>query len=180
VKKIFYLMAFLFYSTHSLAAVVKIKNFREIYSSLATMMNMNESNQTLKDAFVLVKDRLPKTGSAQEFSSPTLMALTELSGTFCRETISKEEKLGYGERTLFSDINFDRGPIQFSSYLSDVLSKKLSRIFWQREIRPEESVVIENLIFSSIGKNLTNPAETEKIVQVVCTAFTSSLAFITK
>lgn len=159
---------------------VRLKNFREIYYSLAALTNIDENDADMKTVFSLVKDRLPRAGSPQEFNSPSLMALTELSGAFCQKAVQREKVLTPGERTLFSDINFARGPVQFSSYLGEVLSKRMSRIFWQREVKAEEIAMIEQLIFETAKEDTVSLVETEKVLQSVCTTFASSLAFATK
>lgn len=164
----------------STSSSVRIKNFREIYYSLSALTNIDENDADLKVVYNIVKDRLPRTGSPLEFNSPSLMALTELSGAFCQKAVQKEKTLSPGERTLFPDVNFQRGPVQFSSYLSEVVSKRLARIFWQREAKASEIRLIEQLILETAKENMAALVETEKVLQSVCTNVASSLAFVTK
>lgn len=181
--KTFFISIILLAATTSVAAVnsgVRLKNFREIYYSLAALTTIDENDADMKTVFNLVKDRLPRAGSPQEFNSPSLMALTELSGAFCQKAVQKEKRMSPGERTLFPDVNFQRGPVQFSSYLSEVIAKRLSRIFWQREAKASEIAMIEQLILETAKDDMSTLTETEKVLQSVCTNFASSLAFATK
>ena len=159
---------------------VRLKNFREIYYSLTAVTQIDENDADLKLAFSLVKDRLPRTGSPLEFGSPSLMALTEFSATVCGKVISREKSQNPGERILFQDINFSRGPVQFSSYLVEVVTQRLARIFWQREIKPNEIALFEKQVFDFSKDDMVSVPETEKTVLSLCTNFASSLAFVTK
>lgn len=159
--------------------VLKLKNYREIYASYQGIMNVDGRDTELTDLYRLDKDRLPQTGSPQEFSSPTVLALTELGGAFCKKAIDAEKVVPLGERTLFSRIDFERGPEQFTGYLQEALFEDLSQAFWGRDIKDSEKIVLSKIMTDTLA-DLQSTTETEKVLEVVCTTYASSLAFVTK
>lgn len=177
----FVLFAALFSSQVLLAgSTVKIKNFREIYSSYSNLMSVPANDPDLSKLFNDLKDRLPKNGTAQELNSPAVTALIELSATFCQKAIDVEKRMSFGERTLFRDIDFNKPLKQVSDYSVETTARNFSHSFWQREIKADEIREIQKLV-SEIGKNkMDSVPDTTKAMKALCINFSTSLAFLVK
>lgn len=157
---------------------VRIKNFREIFSSYKDLMG-NGDAADIQELYRLNKDRLPRLGIPQEFSSSTVLAMTELGGAFCNKVVQKEKTLSVGERVLFSDIDFARGPSQFSTFLINKMSEQMSNLFWMRSARDSEKAAVGKMI-QEAGRDDDSVAQTEKVLQLICTTYATSLSFLTK
>ncbi len=159
---------------------VRLKNGLEVFYSYEAITAIDGSDAELKELFKLNQDRLPRNGLAQELSSPVILSLTELAGGFCKKSVTKEKTLSIGERQLFSDIDFDRGAVQFSSYLAEKIADDFALMFWGREIQKSEKDLVTQLI-ASVGKDdSASPASTERVLLFLCTYYGSSLAFLVK
>lgn len=160
---------------------IRIKNFREIYSSYSSITGVEENDSDLQTIFNLVKDRLPKFGIPQEFSNNTVLAMTELSGHFCKKAITREENQTYGERLMFSDIDFTRGPSQFSDYLTGKVGQHLARMFWLRDLKDKELAAINTIITKATSVESEDSIDgTKKVLQILCATYASSMAFLVK
>ncbi|MDZ4660487.1 MAG: hypothetical protein SGJ18_02590 [Pseudomonadota bacterium] len=159
---------------------IRLKNFREIYASYESVTRVDGKDGTLQEIFRLSKERLPRNGTADELNSPAVLAMTELSGAFCKKAIDREKILTKGERILFLDIDFELGPIQFSDYLVERISNHLSRLFWNRDINPQEATVMVKLVSEAGAANQYSKIETENVLHILCTTYATSLAFLVK
>ena len=159
---------------------VLIKNFREIYSSYESIMQIDGKDRELQELYALNKSRLPKYGLPSEMNNAVVLATTELSGGFCKKAIDKEKTLEIGQRVLYKRIDFARGPIQFQSFIKEKLINELAMLFWLREAKPEEMSSLSASI-DRLGEEAPNDlAQTENVLQVLCTGFGTSLAFLVK
>lgn len=162
------------------ATPLRIKNFREIFASYEAITGADEGDTELLELFKLTKDRLPRAGVPQEFGSPVVLGMTELAGGFCKKAIAREKAQSYGERLLFSDIDFARGTNQFSDFLVGKLADQLAISFWQREAKVSEKMALSKMISDLSTGDPMAVVETEELLQVVCTTFGTSLAFLVK
>jgi hypothetical protein len=176
----FALFASLILAPQAQSASLRLKNFREIYAAYQSVLNVSASDADVSAVYALVRDRLPKTGQAQEFSSSVVLATTELGGAFCKKAITLEKAMPFGERNLFYNIDFDYGPFQLSGYETEVLAKNLANAFWQRDLTQDERKVIYKLVDTASNEDLTSPEATEVVLRSICTTFATSLAFLTK
>ncbi len=182
-KKItFYAIVFFLYGimVGNAGDPVRIKNFREIYSSYASITGVDINDLDIQAAFGNIKDRLPKYGIPQELSNNTVLAMIELSGYFCKKAIEREENQTYGERLLFSDIDFTRGSEQFSNFLVSKLSQQFSTMFWLRDVRQKEVEAMITLVAKSSVADEDSIDATKQILQMICASYASSMAFIVK
>ena len=179
--KIFFLgIAFALGSAATADNPVRLKNFREIYASLVTVTGVDGRDAELTELFRVNVDRLPKVGEAGELSSNVVLAATELSGAFCKKALDREKALPRGERNLFGQVDLNRGPRQFTNYLKGRITEQYAQAFWLRAPSATEKEVLSQLI-DRLRTNVTDSAdETEKLLQVFCVSFGSSLAFLTK
>lgn len=185
---VFLLMSF--FATNTFAAIaagafaakdpVLLKNFREIYASYVNITGVNGRDKDIADVYRLVVDRLPKAGTPDELSSAVILAATEVSGMFCKKAIDSEKAVSHGERILFGDIDFARGPSQFTDYLKSVVNDHLALAFWQRNANAAEKQALSKVITDASKGSAETGAETEKVMHVLCTAYATSLAFLAK
>lgn len=176
-----YLIPLLTLATSAFAAdPVQLKNGREIFASYSTITGVSEKDTELRELFRLNADRLPKRGAPEELSNGVIMATTELGGTFCKKTIARESALPVGQRMLFTDVNFKRGPSQFGDYATRQIINRLGLAFWQRDVTEDEAMSIAKTMALATDKKADTQEETAKVLQVVCTTYATSLAFLAK
>jgi len=157
-----------------------LKNFREIYASYAAITNIDPKSPDLLELYKANKDRLPASGLPSELSSPVVLALTELSGAFCKKALDREKALKPGERILFPNVNFKVGPSQFQKFRKTEISQHLAQLFWQREATDKELNSLSKHIDRLGSSQPYNPAETEQLLHILCTTYGTSLAFLVK
>lgn len=180
-KVIFYSVVFFLYGVMigNAGNPIRIKNFREIYSSYSNITGVDKNDGDLQNAFGNIKDRLPKYGIPQEFSNNTVLAMIELSGHFCQKAIAREENQTYGERLMFSDIDFTRGPSQFSDFLVSRVGQQLASMFWLRDIKQKEIEAMISLVAKSANGD-DSIAALKNLLQIICASYASSMAFLVK
>ncbi|OQW52129.1 MAG: hypothetical protein A4S09_08955 [Proteobacteria bacterium SG_bin7] len=181
-KTIFYSVVFFLYGimTGNAGDPVRIKNFREIYSSYASITGVGADDVEIQLVFNNIKDRLPKYGIPQEFNNNTVLAMIELSGYFCKKAIAREENQTHGERLIFSDIDFTRGPSQFSDFLISRISQRLAVMFWLRDVKQKEIEVMNSLFAKSTSAQDDSIDALKNILQIMCANYASSMAFLVK
>lgn len=163
------------------ADTVRLKNARELYAAYEATTGIDGRQADLAELYRLNMDRLPKYGLPEELSSSTVLAATEISGAYCKKAIDREKVLPEGERMLFADIDFTQGPSQFTSFLRETAIDRLAIMFWQRNATEAEIASLsETILSASMDGSKDLPAETEKVLQVLCTTVGTSLAFLTK
>ena len=167
-------------SAHAGKDRILLKNFRELYASYETVMGVDGRDAELQELLKLNIDRLPKYGVVEEMNSPVVLAATEISGAFCKKAITREKAVSHCERILFADADFTRGPKQFSSVIKVAMIENLANLFWQRNSTEAETQVLSEIITkASVGSDET-PADTERVLQVLCSSFATSLNFLVK
>jgi hypothetical protein len=171
--------ATLSFAAHA-ADPVLLKSGREIFASYVAITGLDANDQTLRDIYRLNIDRLPKTGAPEELSNTVIMGTTELGGIFCKQTLDREKTLPRGQRQLFADVNFARGPRQFDDYSRGLIFNDLGMAFWQRNATDAEKKALSKAIDTAVTKNSDDTDETVKLLQVICTTYASSLAFLVK
>ncbi len=159
---------------------VRIKNFREILYSYEGLLRVDANSTDIRDMFRSVKDRLPTLGNVDELSSSTVLAMTELSGLFCSKAIQIEKDKPFGERNLYSDIDFSRGTEQYTSYLRHKLNQSFEKIFWNRSMSSIEAKVMDESLVKQIQLSNGTNSEHANILLSHCVSFATSLAFLVK
>ena len=155
-------------------------NFREIYHSYASIMDVDAKDADLKIIYERTKANLPTLGLTTELSSPMVLAMTELGGAFCGKAVEQERAKEFGERHLFKYIDFEHGPVQFQDFLKRRMTNHLAELFWKRPATEMEIQLISQHI-DRLGETAPQATEeTPKVLHVLCTTFATSLGFVIK
>jgi hypothetical protein len=158
---------------------VRLKIGREIYAAYSSITGV-ASDQELRDLLKANQDRLPKTGAPEELSNSGVLAATELGGMFCRKALNKETTQSAGSRILFTNVDFNRGPSQFTEFKREALLDHLATLFWQRNITAAEKTSLATMMTKSADSGPDSKEETVNLMQTLCGTYASSLAFLVK
>lgn len=161
-------------------AGVRLKIGREILASYATITGVPAGDPDITELYKLNAGRLPKAGNPEELSNGVILGATELGGVFCKKALEREVAQSPGQRLLFGSVNFKRGPSQFGDFLRVKFLDEMAVNFWQRNITEAEKIKLSELIDRTIAKDNDIPQNTVSLMQVMCTSFATSLAFLVK
>lgn len=155
---------------------ISVKNFRQIFDSLRVITGVvpdAEVNQAYQDA----KNRLPRYGRIDEVSSPMLLAVTAVSGSFCKKMIAIDASIANRtNRRAHRMVDFTLGPSGMTSDIRRSVIQEYSRLFWQRDpVDSEIQTVLTTMADAATAIPTTTPADTQKVLKVACTAVASSL-----
>jgi len=157
-----------------------LKTGREIYASYAAITHIKDHDPELRELMRLNADRVPRKGTPEELSNGTILATTELGGAFCKKSLASEKTLPRGQRYLFGDVDFKRGPSQFNDFLKGAMLDHLAVSFWQRNITDDEKTPLSKMIADAVAKGPETPDETVNVLQLVCVSYATSLGFLAK
>jgi len=139
-----------------------IGNFRQIYETLIATTGVDPLKKTeIAKYYAEAVTRLPRSGSVEEMNSTSLLAITALSGMFCKEWVTAPETL--------TQEQWNETAVRYA------------KVFWQREPSAEEMTVL-----SGLGKELDQESLDGKSLSVadklitLCTAVSSSLEAMTR
>ncbi len=171
-------------TTFAFAAVRKpltigLKNFREIIFSLEDATGISSKTPEVQAIYKKVFSRLPVNGDVEELGSPTVLALVELSGSFCNQLVAREAGKASNQRKFFLFVDFAKGPDQFKSSLWPLTVKEMTNAFWQRDPMGAEMDVFTSVLESVLKENPTDATKTPQALQSACVQAASSLAFLT-
>lgn len=161
-------------------AKVNLKIGSEIYASYATITGVSAGDQELRDLYKLNVNRLPKAGSTEEMSNGVVLGATELGGAFCKKALAREMAQPAGRRILFGIVNFNRGPSQLGDFLRGEFFDSMAIAFWQRNVTEEEKVKLSAVMNDVIKGSADSAEETAMLMQIMCTTYATSLAFLVK
>jgi hypothetical protein len=133
----------------------------------------------LRETYLNNADRLPKAGTPDEMSNPVVLGMIELGGAFCKKALEQESVAPRGQRFLFGDVNFKRGPEQFDDFLKGVVFDHLAMLFWQRGATDDEKAQLSQLA-TDATEAPADPADTVAVMQILCAAYSSSMTFLVK
>jgi len=162
-------------STPARANGLAVKNFRQVFDSLAVSTGVSPSDQAINDFYAQSYSRLPMTGSVTEVNSPALLTLTGLSGMFCNKMVVADSKLASAARRAHQAVDFTQGPAGLSSAIRQQTIEAYFGLFLSRSPSKEELAVIDGEL-DELAQNLgTKPADTLTALTAACTTVASSL-----
>jgi len=148
---------------------VLLKTGREIYASYVNILGIPGSDPDTTALFQQNIGRLPKAGTPNELSNNVVLAVTELGGLFCQKAVARESAIPAGQRNLFGSIDFSKDYSQFDDYTVGKFTEDLAMAFWQRDVKDAEKAALAKAIKTA------SPGPVDKIAQVVCTIYATSL-----
>jgi hypothetical protein len=161
-------------------AGVRLKIGREMLASYAAITGVSAGDSDLSELYKLNVGRLPKAGNPEELSNGVILGATELGGAFCKKALDREVAQSPGQRMLFGSVNFKRGPSQFGDFLKGKFLDEMAVAFWQRNITEAEKTKLSDVMNKTIEKDEDTPENTVSLMQVMCTSYATSLAFLVK
>ena len=122
---------------------VSIKDFRELYESLKTSMNLDPApSDALKTLYDSVYEILPPSGDVKEYNASMQWALTKLTAEFCRQRIKKDALLPSDARWLHKKVDFSHPP-KAQTEMPFTLNE-YADVFWQRAVKPDEEKILDD------------------------------------
>ncbi len=151
-----------------------VNNFRQVYESLISQTGVDPLQKPdIEKYFQEAVTRLPKSGTVEEMNSTSLLAITALSGMFCKAWISDEAKAAAGERKTHTEVNFDAK--EMSDAEIQKMANRYALNFWQREATAEELKVLLELGKEFRDLKTDKPLSIADQLTGLCTAMASSL-----
>jgi hypothetical protein len=157
------------------AQAVSLKNFRELaaFYSAATAVKLTEPR--VQQAYLNVKSRLPKLGTVDEFSSPTVLGAVELGGAFCNAFITAEAAALPANRRAHQTIDFTKSPRVLAD--SDIMAavRTYARLFWLRDAKADEDAMLLSTVTRLKSISTDNAPGTRQLFLTMCTQVATSL-----
>lgn len=157
---------------------VLLKTGPEILASYAAVTGIDPSDPDIHGLYLSDVKRFPKQGTPDEMSNNMILAAIELGGEFCLKELAEEQGEPGSQRTLFGNVDFTSGPSQFDDYASGALFENLALAFWQRDVTDAEKQALKTIMTNSVQGD--TPDQTVAAMQIICTVYGSSLAFLVK
>jgi hypothetical protein len=157
------------------ARAVSLKNFRELAAFYSSATGIAMTEPRVAAAYLNVKSRLPKAGTVDEFSSPSVLGAVELSSAFCGAFISVEAAAQPANRRAHQTVDFTKSPRVLVD--GDIMAaiKNYARLFWQRELKADEDKVLLASVTRLKALSTDNAAGTRQLFLATCTQVATSL-----
>lgn len=153
-----------------------IAHFRQARESLAAITNVDPNAAAPLAYYNDAVTRLPKDGVIAEVNGTTLLAITGLSGVFCKEMIATEKTTAAASRTVHTMLDYTKKIEEIPAETRAQWVTALARRFWQRDPVEAESQTLLRLI----DRVQAGGGTTEQAALVLCTAAAASLDSIVK
>jgi hypothetical protein len=116
-------------------------------------------------------------------TSPMMIGITNLATQVCNETVNRERAMQSGQRKIFRDIDFTRGPAMVSAEAYQSSLKAMALNFWGREISEHEMQILNDgrvEFETAVPANLaTNGAQTNNLMMFTCAGMLASFDAVT-
>jgi hypothetical protein len=159
------------------ASTLALKNFRQIYASLATVTGVDPSSTDVSTYYQQIAGQLPRNGTLSEFNAQTLLAATGLASAFCNHVIAADVTTGAPKAGLNAGIDFTQGPKSITTAQRTQLVQNYVTAFLQRNPTANEQQQLTHL-FASQTDATNAPAQTQNAILTVCTAVGGSIEFL--
>jgi hypothetical protein len=151
-----------------------IKNYRQILASLAVVTGVSVNDPDIQRTYGETMTRLPKFGRIDEVNSSMLLALTSLSGMFCRKMIEADARLADGSRRAHNGVDFAQPPTAFLEDTRRAIIGNYAGLFWGRAVLEEEVSLVLATMTEAEPQVGTTAASTQQLLIVACTAMAAS------
>lgn len=160
------------------AETLALRNFRELPAAFEVVTGVSANDPGVVSTYAQVKGRLPVKGQVGELSSPTLLAIYSLAGSFCTPMVQAEMAKAPAERLAFGNVDFSQGPRQFTSSVQAAVLSDLTNDFWQRDATPAELKSLQQTFSDLISASGAGNTDTQNIAFLLCSEFGTSLGFL--
>lgn len=154
-----------------------LKNFREINASLEAVTGISSRDPDIQAIYRQVVSRLPLRGAVEEMSSPTVLAMTELSGVYCAKFVATEAAVDRTARRAFRALDFRTGATQLTAATRTMLFADLADRFWGREPTDAEIAALNTTVDETVA-GTGAAASTLRLAHVLCVVYATSLGFL--
>lgn len=185
-KNLCFLSLFLLLAGSALAAKqqpkdishLALKNFRELYDSLATVTGVDPTSQDISTYYQQIVGQLPRNGTLSEFNAQSLLAATGLGSAFCNHEIAADAQAATPPtKGLNAGIDFTKGPSTITTAQRTQLIQNYVSAFLQRNPTQTEQQNLLSL-FAAQTDATNAPAETQTAILAVCSALSASIEFL--
>jgi len=159
---------------------VPIKNFREWPYALESVTNVSRNRDDLKRFYQRVITTYPKRGTLDELNLDFLFSNFGYSSFFCRRMILSDSETRPENRWLHSNFDFLKAPQEQAMSSWHQVMDEYSRLFWARELRAEERVILIEMVENLLGDFLVRQQSNVDVLLGVCVAFSNSFEFVLK
>ncbi len=172
-------LAVLFFA-NTAGADLGIKNYRQLYSSMAVVTGVPKDNRTTAAYFSTAYRRLSENGNVSGVTAPLLLTTTVLASRFCKEMIQMDSLKASGQRMAHGSVDFTKGPGSLSAEAQKDILTSYAYLFWGLEPTASElSIGLTTLNEAKQGQPET-PDSLKKVLMAACTPALASLNLITQ
>jgi hypothetical protein len=157
------------------AEAVSLKNFRELAAFYSAATGVPLTDTKVQAAYQNVKSRLPKAGTVDEFSSPSVLAAIELGGAFCTSFINAEAAATAANRRAHQQIDFTKSPRVLAD--ADIMSvmSNYAKLFWLRDLTAAETTLFQGSVTKMKAASTDNAAGNKQLFLTMCTQVATSM-----
>jgi hypothetical protein len=152
-----------------------VKNFRQIFQSLAVSTGISPQDREIGDYYAQSYSRLPQRGDVDEIGSSGLLTTTALSGMFCGKMVVADSKLASGVRRAHSAVDFTKGPTALEADVQVKVIEAYFGLFLSRSPSMEEVGIVKEAFAELISNTENKPEGTLAVLTGACTSVASAL-----
>jgi hypothetical protein len=140
---------------------------------------LDSSDDVIMSTFIERNGSLPATQGIEGINGPLLVSTSNIAGSVCSKLVNKEKVLQSGSRIYFKEVDFTQGLSQFNANGLNVITARMARSFWARDLKVQEqsainSIMLNDYINADTNGGLTNAQKSELFATSLCTALLSS------
>ena len=150
---------------------VGLKNFRDIYASMANISNLYEE---LEPAYVKYNQNMPQSSELGELNPNTYMASLGFTSQACDAAVEQEKNSR--DRSVYVGLDFTETLENTSEAALSRFHEHLAFAFWFRDMSMEE----ETLMLSIVNELKEADTTKENYALFMCSLFAQSYEFLTK
>lgn len=151
-----------------------IKNYRQILSSLSVVTGVSANDADIRRTFDETMTRLPKFGRVDEVNSSMLLALTSLSGMFCRKMIEADVRRTSDQRRAHRAVDFVLPPTGLTEDIRRSVIGEYAGLFWGRTVTDDEATMVLATMAEAEPQVGTTVTSTQQLLLVACTSMAAS------
>ena len=148
-----------------------ISHFRQVNETLAAITRVSPATPEISRQYREGIARLPRNGRIDEINQNSILAITALSGFYCRSWVTAEAALVETSRRGHAGVIFTANEITQPTVQNVI--ERYARLFWQREVTNDERTILMDT-FTRIRGVEPRPSLADSFF-LLCSAVASSL-----